>query len=76
MLRKTLIISFIALSACRDADTATQPKEAAVSATVLPCEQQFIPEPGCTDPGGPQGGGINPNDSHVSEPPRLFRRLG
>lgn len=66
MLRKALLVSFFALNACQDVNTGTQPKAESVSASVIPCDQQFIPEPGCEDPGGPQGGGINPNDSHVS----------
>jgi pimeloyl-ACP methyl ester carboxylesterase len=40
--------------------------EDGLSASVIPCDQQFIPEPDCQDPGPPSGGGINPSDSHVA----------
>ena len=56
----------IALGACQESRIVTPREPESVAASVIPCDQQFIPEPGCEDPGGPQGSGINPNDSHVS----------
>lgn len=54
------------LSACKDGGGVAPKAEAGdLSADVIPCDQQFIPEPGCQDPGPPGGGGINPSDSYV-----------
>jgi len=56
----------IALGACHETSIVTPREPESVAASVIPCDQQLIPEPGCEDPGGPQGSGINPNDSHVT----------
>ncbi len=67
MSRTVLIVAALILSACRDGGgTALKPIAEGLSANVIPCDQQFIPEPGCQDPGPPSGGGINPNDSYAT----------
>jgi hypothetical protein len=68
MNRATLSIAFIFIAACADkgAGIASPAEPGGLSASVIPCDQQFIPEPDCQDPGPPAGGGINPNDSYVA----------
>lgn len=61
----TLVCLTFTVAACRDADTGPK-SDGELVANVIPCDQQFIPEPGCSDPGGPIGGGINPNDSYAT----------
>jgi pimeloyl-ACP methyl ester carboxylesterase len=59
-----LALTAVTAMACRDSDTGPR-NSSEILANVIPCDQQFIPEPGCTDPGPPVGGGINPSDSYA-----------
>jgi pimeloyl-ACP methyl ester carboxylesterase len=68
MSRQIVLVGVLLLASCRDANTGPKSEGGAegISANVIPCDQQFIPEPDCQDPGPPAGGGINPYDTHVA----------
>ncbi len=67
MLKGTFACVVLAsLLACKDERVAGPPTlPDGLSAMVIPCEDQPIPDPGCQDPGPPVGGGINVADTYV-----------
>jgi pimeloyl-ACP methyl ester carboxylesterase len=66
MSRIAIVATALLLISCREEPTAPKRGEDGLFASVIPCSEQFIPEPDCQDPGPPSGGGINPNDTYVS----------
>jgi pimeloyl-ACP methyl ester carboxylesterase len=66
MTRQLLVLGAFLLASCSDANTGPKAGGDGISASVIPCDQQFIPEPDCQDPGPPAGGGINPYDTYVA----------